>query len=1410
MSSINTNNITSINATITNLNVGTINGKPVSQINNCFCDEECSNNENPCPQCQSYDNCYCREDDGECPECIPYEQWNKSSCQGAQGPQGATGPQGETGATGPQGSTGSTGATGPQGETGATGPQGSTGSTGAQGYQGSTGYTGAQGETGATGPQGSIGATGPQGSIGATGSPGSIGATGTTGPQGYQGDTGPYNSLIQEVTDEPMGHQVRTASDISFNYVSSSPTFRTFTISPVSTSYNVWVQGTVYTIATDQTVEIPNVSGLYYIYFGAGGILGYQTTFFIWDQQAPTAYIYFNDSYPDEYMLFDERHGITMDWATHEYLHRTRGAAIANGFGITYPTLELSNPTNADLTFDLQEGTFFDEDLEVNITDGSPGIWSTNLNPVLLPVLYLDGTTWRKMISTNIPLYHSGIGAIPYYNTITGGSGSLTTCPNNEFINMWIAATNMALTPIIAIMGQTFYPNLNKATEAQWFELDLTGLPIVELRPLYQLTYRCSNSYTNNDYRSSLFFVTDIRSFSSITGIASANVGPQGSQGATGSTGSTGSQGSIGSTGATGPQGRTGATGSQGSTGQTGATGSQGSIGATGTTGPQGSTGQTGATGSQGSTGATGPQGETGATGPQGSTGSTGAQGATGPQGETGATGPQGSTGSTGAQGETGATGPQGETGFSQWSSMNGLGYTGIGYTGIGVTGQDVLIYGNLLVTGNIDPTSISFSNEISGPTGSIWYDTSNHIRMNNMKINNIISDGAISSVLDQNVVTNTKTISFDANGITLKRDLLTIPIETIITPLGITDVNTGNTITMDRLTFLPIGLASLEAPPNATTLKVNDTLLCDGGVANQTTSVEDGKITINNGTLNAIPLSINNIGNNGINYVEMYNQRTAITGEANRQSYYGKNSIGSKIEYARIHQKAPIVTSGSERGRFDCAVKETGIVDYIRLNGSTSTIDMFKQTNFHNNLVYNVSNITSNAGFPYRTIQNVVCNAPTATIQPPNNMGEQLFVFSEGITNLSSSYLDPSPNLTVTPSSDNNCCSNILFNGYIILGNGNDVYYWDNISSWILIYSFDAKVRCMEIHTDGYLYIGGDFTYDSTITTQFNYIARMDSLLNVSPISWTNRASDIGFNDVVFALKSDGFSGSYLYAGGKFTSTGLSFTYNLYSFACIETSNMDLYAIDDNSGGVNGFNGYVLTISTLFDRIFIGGQFTSQSASQSGVQNTYNITYGCVWYSNGYTSNNAIEFDFIDTNASSINNVVYTSASDFGTGMIYLGGDFTGLNSFDYIANFSYGDLTIIFSPTTFTASCYSIIFTYNKLFALENNGNLWELNVVATLTNSYPNQTLSVCYDGTYFQFFSIETSNVTAYTTSTTIDLTSLSLSVYNAGTLYNNNIVLSGAGAYLYGVGMLPNAFSGNLYFVITDSYNVSFS
>lgn len=135
----------------------------------------------------------------------------------------------------------------------------------------------------------------------------------------------------------------------------------------------------------------------------------------------------------------------------------------------------------------------------------------------------------------------------------------------------------------------------------------------------------------------------------------------------------------------------------------------------------------------------------TNSAGPQGSQGS---MGVAGPIGFRGATGAQGSTGpSGGAQGSTGATGAQGATGPSQWISMNGVGVTGGGYTGIGVTGQDVLIYGNLLVTGGIDPTYLALTPQASGPTGFVnplWVDSinGNALRSQNIYMDNTSGTG--------------------------------------------------------------------------------------------------------------------------------------------------------------------------------------------------------------------------------------------------------------------------------------------------------------------------------------------------------------------------------------------------------------------------------------------------------------------------------------------------------------------------------------------------------------------------------------------------------------------------------------------------------------------------------------------
>ena len=103
MSSINANDITSINATITNLNVQTINGIPASKFGNCCSCKDIYTQE--CEPEPEYDDC-------ECPDCISNNNCNCYCHGGAQGLQGAQVLQVAQGIQGAQGAQGEPGASG--------------------------------------------------------------------------------------------------------------------------------------------------------------------------------------------------------------------------------------------------------------------------------------------------------------------------------------------------------------------------------------------------------------------------------------------------------------------------------------------------------------------------------------------------------------------------------------------------------------------------------------------------------------------------------------------------------------------------------------------------------------------------------------------------------------------------------------------------------------------------------------------------------------------------------------------------------------------------------------------------------------------------------------------------------------------------------------------------------------------------------------------------------------------------------------------------------------------------------------------------------------------------------------------------------------------------------------------------
>lgn len=314
-----------------------------------------------------------------------------------------------------------------------------------------------------------------------------------------------YDGLISlgniKETLEPMGVLDRSQSDISFDNAT-----KTFTISLAfgQTEFIIWTKGTrrVYTASQSVSIGTTPATGLYYIYFDVNGDLQYKTTDFAWDLDTPIAYVYWNANTSKAEFIADERHGIVLDWATHEYLHRTQGAIIADGFLISNYTITGDGTSDTHVTIDLGDGTLFDEDLEVNIAHSSTPTAGTFTQILTgdaeIPIFYQSGTSgsWTRDTASIYPVKYVS-GERIRYNQLSGGNWVTTQIANDQYGVTFIVATSDINAPIIGILGQQQFSNIAAAEDYQFSSLALPGLPIAEFRPLYKLVYQTSDTYTN-------------------------------------------------------------------------------------------------------------------------------------------------------------------------------------------------------------------------------------------------------------------------------------------------------------------------------------------------------------------------------------------------------------------------------------------------------------------------------------------------------------------------------------------------------------------------------------------------------------------------------------------------------------------------------------------------------------------------------------------------------------------------------------------------------------------------------------------------------------------------------------------------------------------------------------------------
>jgi hypothetical protein len=341
-------------------------------------------------------------------------------------------------------------------------------------------------------------------------------------------DQAELSRLVQINLDvnEPTGFVDRTKCTISFDNAT-----RTATIAPNPTEYSFYLKGTKYTRTVPESIQIGDVSGQWFVYFNESGILTATQSAWNITKQVPICEITWNTTLQRAVIVGEERHGCSMDSATHSYLHTTQGCKYVNGLALGNFTLTGTGNSNSDYRFSISNGRIADEDLYHSIVHAASPVnpFEQVLSPVAsLRCLHRYGLSeWEDMPASAEPLV---VGTRLKYNSKDGGGnywGMTDASADGKFIAYWVIATNDLRSPILLMSGQREDNTLDEArSNCSFSSLDFGVMPFLEFRTLYRLIFETSSTYTNLA-KARLVDVTDLRSVShvSIAAIATADHG---------------------------------------------------------------------------------------------------------------------------------------------------------------------------------------------------------------------------------------------------------------------------------------------------------------------------------------------------------------------------------------------------------------------------------------------------------------------------------------------------------------------------------------------------------------------------------------------------------------------------------------------------------------------------------------------------------------------------------------------------------------------------------------------------------------------------------------------------------------------------------------------------------------------
>jgi len=278
--------------------------------------------------------------------------------------------------------------------------------------------------------------------------------------------------------------------------VTLSFTYATRTLAVSGGIWDYWISGVRYQKNGEETHQIDDTEGSWFIYYSGATLTGDQTPWVVTDNnKALVTYLYWDADNNTGIIVAPELHGYEMDAQTHDYNHNTHGARLSQGGALGNISGDENGNDDEDAQFSVELTVMYDEDLKYT--------QNARLKTADIPVYYRTGddasNIWRVDESNSFPVVNVG-GNRAGWNELIGSDWNVSEVNNFQFTLSHIAVTPDSDRPFVAFMGQNDFITLGQARSGAEIEINsliTRGLPMPELSFLGTIIFQTANIYNN-------------------------------------------------------------------------------------------------------------------------------------------------------------------------------------------------------------------------------------------------------------------------------------------------------------------------------------------------------------------------------------------------------------------------------------------------------------------------------------------------------------------------------------------------------------------------------------------------------------------------------------------------------------------------------------------------------------------------------------------------------------------------------------------------------------------------------------------------------------------------------------------------------------------------------------------------